>query len=84
MTSLISLRNIVTKSSQWLQKIGFNSVEDLTEVGVVDAFLRSKAAFPDQISLNLLYALQGGMLNIHWRDLPLGMMDELRMEVGED
>ena len=84
MTSLTSLRNIGPKSSRWLQKVGINSVEDLFEVGVVDAYLRTKAAFPDQVSVNLLYALQGGMFDIHWQDLPQEMKEMLRGEVGEE
>ena len=84
MTSLTSLRNIGPKSSRWLHKVGINSVENLFEVGVVDAYLRAKVAFPDQVSLNLLYALQGGMLNIHWQDLPQEMKEMLRREVGEE
>jgi hypothetical protein len=84
MTPLTSLRNLGTNSSYWLNKVGIKSVDDLFEVGVVDAYLRAKAAFPDQVSLNLLYALQGGMLDIHWRDLPEEMKVELRRMAGEE
>jgi DNA transformation protein len=80
MASLTSLRNVGTRSSQWLQKVGINRLEDLIEVSVVDAYLRAKAAFPDQVSLNLLYALQGGMLDINWLDLPHEMKEDLRKE----
>jgi hypothetical protein len=84
MTHLTSLRNIGPKSARWLMKVGVYNVEDLIEVGVVNAFLRAKAAFPDQVSLNLLYALQGGMLDISLRDLPNQMKAELRRKVGEN
>jgi hypothetical protein len=83
MTPLTSLRNIGPRSSQWLQNVGIRSVEDLIAAGVVDAYLRAKAAYPDQVSLNLLYALQGGLLEIPWQDLPPEMKEILRREAGE-
>lgn len=83
MASLISLRNIGAKSAQWLQAVGIQTAEDLYEVGVVEAYRRTKAVFPDKVSLNMLYALQGALLDLPWNELPPDMAAKLRGEVGE-
>ena len=83
MSDLAGLRNIGPRSAEWLDSVGIQTVEDLEEVGVVEAYLRTKDAFPDQVSLNLLYGLQAAMLGSDWRRIPEGMKRELREQVGE-
>lgn len=83
MTSLISLRNIGERSAQWLVSVGINSPENLYEIGVVEAYLRVKTAYPDQVSLNMLYALQGAILELPWNELPEELKEDLRLQVGE-
>jgi hypothetical protein len=82
MRPLTSLKNIGQKSARWLKLVGITSAEDLYEIGAVDAYLRAKNAFPGRVSLNLLYALQGALLDIHWSDLPPSMREKLREEAG--
>ena len=81
MTSLTSLRNIGARSAQWLDSVNIRTPQDLYDVGAVDAYLRVKTAYPDQVSLNMLYALQGAILDIPWNELPLEMKDDLRRQV---
>ncbi len=83
MASLISLRNIGPKSAQWLKAVGIQTAEDLSEVGAVEAYQRTKEAFPDKVSLNMLYALQGALLDLPWSELPPDMAVNLRHEAGE-
>lgn len=83
MTSLISLRNIGERSAQWLVSVGINSPENLYEIGVVEAYLRVKTAYPDQVSSNMLYALQGAILELPWNELPEELKEDLRLQVGE-
>ncbi len=83
MASLISLRNIGPKSAQWLKAVGIQTAEDLSEVGAVEAYHRTKEAFPDKVSLNMLYALQGALLDLPWNELPPDLEMNLRHEVGE-
>jgi hypothetical protein len=83
MSDLSELRNIGPRSAEWLMSVGIQTSEDLQEVGVVEAFVRVKEAYPDRVSLNLLYALQGGILDIEWHLLPERMKNELRRQVGE-
>lgn len=70
------LRNIGPKSAAWLRQVGLRSHEDLAAVGSVEAFMRVKRA-GFRPSLNLLYALEGALLDCHWQQLPDDRRGEL-------
>ena len=84
MTTLVSIKNIGEVSAAWLEAVGIATAEDLDNVGVVEAYRRVKMAFPDQVSLNMLYALQGALMDLHWKDLPQEVKAALLKEVGEE
>ena len=63
------LRNIGPKSAAWLRQVGLRSHEDLAAIGTVEAFMRVKRA-GFKPSLNLLYAIEGALLDCHWQDIP--------------
>lgn len=63
------LRNVGPKSAAWLRQVGLRSAEDLIAIGAVEAFMKvRRAGFKP--SLNLLYSLEGALLNCHWQDVP--------------
>lgn len=70
------LRNIGPKSAAWLRQVGLRSREDLEAVGAVDAYMRVKRA-GFKPSLNLLYALEGALLDCHWQEVPDARRSEL-------
>ena len=70
------MRNIGPKSAAWLRQVGLRSFEDLQRVGSVDAFAKIKRA-GFKPSLNLLYALEGALLDCHWQQLPEARRGEL-------
>ena len=70
------LRNIGPKSAAWLRQVGLRSRDDLAAVGAVEAFMRVKRA-GFKPSLNLLYALEGALLDCHWQDVPEARRSEL-------
>ena len=72
----VKLRNIGPKSAAWLRQVGLRSREDLEAVGAVEAFMRVKRA-GFKPSLNLLYALEGALLDCHWQDVPESRRSEL-------
>ncbi|MEE8331899.1 MAG: TfoX/Sxy family protein [Acidimicrobiia bacterium] len=76
------LRNIGPLSAARLASVGIKDVTDLEEMGSVTAFRRIKERFPAETSLNLLYALEGALLDLPWDDLPTGVKEELRTAVG--
>ena len=76
MTATTKLRNIGPKSSAWLRQVGLRSREDLAAIGTVDAFMRVKRA-GFKPSLNLLYAIEGALLDCHWQEIPDARRAEL-------
>ncbi|WP_244240816.1 TfoX/Sxy family protein [Luteimonas yindakuii] len=65
----LGLRNIGPKSSAWLRQVGLHTREDLAAAGPVDAYMRvRRAGF--RPSMNLLYALEGALLDCHWQEVP--------------
>jgi DNA transformation protein len=83
MTSLTSLKNIGETSAAWLESVGIKTAEELHKIGVVEAYRRVRVTYPDRVTFNMLYALQGAVLGVHWKDLPLDMKADLRHKVGE-
>ena len=70
------LRNIGPKSMAWLRQTGVRTLDDLKSVGALSAFVRVKRA-GFRPSLNLLYALEGAILDCHWQDIPEARRAEL-------
>jgi DNA transformation protein len=83
MKSLTSLRNIGPRSARWLDSVGVNTPENLYDIGAVETYFRVKAAYPDLVSINMLYALQGAILDIPWNELPQELKDDLRRQADE-
>jgi DNA transformation protein and related proteins len=83
MAPINKLPNIGPKSAHWLEGVGIRTDDDLEELGAVEAYRRVKAAFAGRVSLNLLWALQGALLNLPWNELPPDMKEKLRREVGD-
>jgi DNA transformation protein and related proteins len=77
------MKNIGPKSKEWLASVGIHSLDDVAELGVVETYRRVKAAFPEKVSLNLLYGLQAALLDLPWKELPLDIKNELKRQVGE-
>ena len=76
MTTQAKLRNIGPKGAAWLRQVGLRTHEDLLATGAVEAFMRVKRA-GFKPSLNLLYALEGALLDCHWQDVPEQRRTEL-------
>lgn len=83
MTDLPSLKNIGPKSAEWLESVGIHNLDVLIELGVLEAYRRVSSAYPNQVTPNLLYALQGAMLDLKWNELPSEMMTQLRQAIGK-
>lgn len=80
MTGNDKLRNIGPKSAAWLRQVGVRTQEDLRTLGAVEAFMRVKRA-GFKPSLNLLYALEGALLDCHWQEVPDDRRSELVIAV---
>lgn len=73
------LVNIGPKSAAWLRQVGIRTHAQLADAGALGAFIKVKRA-GFRPSLNLLYALEGAILECHWRDLPEGRRGALLLE----
>jgi len=82
MAPIKKLFNLGPKSAQWLEAVGIKTLEDLEDLGAVEAYRRVKAAYPGRVSLNLLWAFQGALLDLPWNELPPEMKEKLKREVG--
>ncbi len=76
-SELCELKNIGAKTEQWLNEIGVYTRNELEAMGPVNAYhiLRQRGR---PVSLNLVYAIQGAVLNLDWRSLPPELKAELR------
>ncbi|RED52551.1 TfoX/Sxy family protein [Aestuariispira insulae] len=80
--TLSSLRNIGPSSAALLKEAGIETVADLREMGAADAYGRLKFMFPDRVSLNMLYALNGALADIPWRAITPEMRQVWRRQAG--
>jgi DNA transformation protein and related proteins len=77
MQSLAQLKNIGPKSTQWLHAIGVDTLNDLKEMGAIDCCRILKAqGYP--VTLNLAYAIEGALRDIHWTKLPASVKQQLK------
>ena len=77
------MKNLGPKSSEWLASIGVHSLEDVAKLGVIETYKRVKAAYPEKVTLNMLWGLQAALLDIPWNELPPDIKAQLRNEAGE-
>ena len=63
------MRNMGPVSRRWLAEIHIYNTADLRRVGAAAAFRMIKAQQP-QVTLNLLWALEGAIRDKDWRQLP--------------
>lgn len=70
------MRNIGPKSAAWLRQVGLRTHEDIAAIGTVEAFMRVKRA-GFKPTLNLLYAIEGALLDCHWQEIS----DERRQQL---
>lgn len=78
------MKNIGPKSKQWLASVGVHTLNDVVNLGVVATYKRVKAAYPEKVSLNLLYALQAALLDLPWNELPPDIKEELKQQAENE
>jgi len=77
---LSGLKNLGTASINILNAIGVKTPQDLQRMGSVKAYLKIKAR-GIRVSKVMLYALEGALLNIHWKELDVDIKARLLTEV---
>ena len=74
---LSRLKNIGPVTIRQLREVGIANVTALRKLGALAAYRRLKHAFPRQVSLVMLYALEGALRGCHWNQLPPGVKEKL-------
>ena len=80
-TPVRKLLNLGPKSAEWLEQVGIRTRADLERVGSVAAYRKVRDAGLDS-SLNLLWALEGALLEVRWDRLPPPVKEDLRLRAG--
>ncbi len=82
---LEDVRNIGTKTAEWLRDIGIHTAEELFAADIVDVYRRVRASRPG-VNIMMLYGLQAALMDIHWNALPEDLKAELkkRAEAAEE
>ncbi len=78
---LRKLRNIGPRSAQWLAEAGFTTRAQIEELGAAAVYRRLRAR--RRVSLNLLWALQGALLDLPFDQLPADIKAALLRELEE-
>ncbi|MBK7044715.1 MAG: TfoX/Sxy family protein [Rhodanobacteraceae bacterium] len=78
--STVKIRNVGPKSAAWLRQVGVKTDDEVRALGALEVFMKVKRA-GFKPSLNLLYALEGAVVDCHWTALTAERKSELVLEV---
>ena len=67
-SSIADLPNLGPKSERVLAGVGIASVEQLRKMGAVAAYVKAKRSNAN-VSLNLLWALEGALTGLSWQEV---------------
>ncbi|MCY3780573.1 MAG: TfoX/Sxy family DNA transformation protein [Chloroflexi bacterium] len=82
LNQLQSLKNIGAVSAEKLLGVGISSREQIEELGAVTVFQRLRERYP--VSMNMLWALQGALLDLPYYLIPKEIKDALLEELSND
>jgi DNA transformation protein len=77
------MKNMGPKSREWLAGVGIHTLDDVARPGVIETYRRVKLAYPEKVTLNLLWGLQAALLDLPWNELPSDINADLRKQVEE-
>ena len=68
-SQIADLANLGPKSQRMLLRAGIDSVEKLRELGSIAAYVATKRAGGNNVSLNLLWALEAALTGVKWQEV---------------
>ncbi|WP_149183633.1 TfoX/Sxy family protein [Streptomyces sp. TRM49041] len=80
---IAELRNLGPASARMLAVVGSHTAADLEALGAAEAYRRLQDAGTPGLSRNMLWAMEAGLLDIDWRNLPQEIRSQLLAEIGE-
>ncbi len=81
MRRIASLKNLGPKSAELIVAAGIDGPDEIRRLGAAVVFHRVKSRFPGSTSLNLLWALQAALMEVHWHEVPEEIRTQLLSEV---
>lgn len=81
-SKIAEMINLGPKSAERLAAVGIMDADSLRQTGAAAAYRAVKTRFPNDTSLNLLWAIQGALMELHWRDVPDEIKQQLRDELA--
>lgn len=82
LAALAALTNLGPVSARWLYDAGIRTPTALRRLGPVTAFRKVAIHRGGDVSLNLLYALDGALRGKRWDHLPRHVRERLRESVN--
>ena len=65
-----------------MEAVGIDSTEKFFDTSVIETYMLVKDAYPDLVSLNLLYTLQSAYMDINWNNLPPNIKEDLISQIS--
>ncbi|WP_198659120.1 TfoX/Sxy family protein [Nocardiopsis sp. FIRDI 009] len=81
--SVARLRNLGPASARMLATVGVRTAADLEALGAAEVYRRLRETGAPGLSRNLLWAMEGALLDVDWRNLPPEIRTRLLAEAGE-
>ncbi len=78
---IASSKNLEPKSAELIIAVRIDGFDGIRRLGADVVFHRVKSKFHGSISLNLLWALQSALTEVHWHDVPEKIRIQLLSEV---
>lgn len=75
-SDLLRLKNLGVASVNILRAVGISNAADLREAGAVETYARIKRR-GISVSKVMLYALEGALIDVHWKDLDPNLKQSL-------
>lgn len=79
---LTQLKNLGVASINILRAVGIGNAEDLRKLGAVDTYVKIKRR-GISVSKVMLYALEGALTDVHWKDLDPDLKQRLVAEADQ-
>lgn len=79
---LIQLKNLGIASVNILRAVGINNYDDLKQLGAVAVYKRIKRR-GISVSKVMLYAMEGALLDVHWKNLDPDLKARLVREAAD-
>lgn len=79
-SEIAAIRNLGPATARMLECIGVTRREQLEKLGAVAVYRRLRD-IGQPVSMNLVYAIEAGLADMHWTDLPLEVRQLLRHQV---